>query len=222
MVLPRQSFAALVFASSVVVIACGGSDSGGSGGSFAGASGASAGGKSGAKGGSDGEGEAGAGGKSDGKGGGTAQECVSDVPCSNDVQCSSLPGYACNTKSTPKMCQRLSCGEEVPCSNDDYCTKGRVCRTIDHADGLKCYGEDVTPEECVTSCLTAPINDDAGCPQPIKYCNRLCAKLPEVCKGEGGFRHVVEIYSCTNDPFPQVQVGSRCNDGSSENRTVAY
>ena len=42
------------------------------------------------------------------------------------------------------------------------------------------------------------------------------------CKGEGGFRHVAEIYSCTNDPFPQVQVGSRCNDGSSENRTVAY
>ena len=133
-----------------------------------------------------------------------------------------MPGYACNRELSPKLCQRLSCGEEVPCSNDDYCTEGRICRAIDHANGRKCYPKEVTAEECVTSCLTAPIENDSECPAPIKYCNRLCAKLPELCDDEEGFRYVIEIYSCTTNPLPQVQVGSRCNSGSSENRTVSY
>lgn len=149
--------------------------------------------------------------------------CVSDVPCVSELQCATLAGYSCNTAVSPKVCQRLNCGTNVACSRDEFCTQGRICRTIDHADGKRCWSSQVTAEECRTSCLTAPnLSDCNRSGDQEAICAELCGRMTELCPQDEGFVDVISIPRCQHSSqYVSVDVHMSCRSGSSSTHSIA-
>lgn len=142
--------------------------------------------------------------------------CISDTPCASDLQCTTLAGFACNDELPTPMCQRLSCGADVPCDGrDEFCAPDRVCRLVDHADGLSCLPETLGPQDCLGSCNTAPVESPGSCyGDPHAGCAAFCAK-PNLCDDDGGLKYVESIYGCDDQgSFYSVDIGIRCMGGS--------
>jgi len=151
---------------------------------------------------------------------GNAAACTSDIPCSSDLQCVTLAGYACNRALSPPTCQRLSCGVTEACDRDEFCAPGRVCRVIDHAQGERCWPEVVTPDECLTSCMTAP--PEPGCPEPSSICSNVCSDLNALCRDNGGLKFVEEISRCEFVPIHSADVILRCRDGHTSTHSFSF
>ena len=56
------------------------------------------------------------------------QECLTDVPCVDPIDCAGEPGTRCNLAMDEPMCQEIRCGTVgSQCSEDALCASGLEC-----------------------------------------------------------------------------------------------
>lgn len=117
------------------------------------------------------------------------------VPCSSDLQCTSLPGYACNDGYQPPICALLNSSTEgSPCdtvTGNELGTEGarfcrdRLCRHTSAARWT-CHAAPLTAQECLDGC-----RDTAARLQcPGVDCMAKCAKAQRACATRGGLSSV--------------------------------
>lgn len=127
--------------------------------------------------------------------GGSGSSCVSDVPCTTDLQCLSLEGHVCqkdeisNAHLDAPVCVKLRCAEAgQPCTADTHCTVGNVCRKLDHEGQRVCDSEEFSVADCLRSCAASTRTwleyegwDDRCGPVFDAGCQAICNNQGQVC-----------------------------------------
>ena len=114
-------------------------------------------------------------------GGQGAKACITEVPCTTDLQCVGLPGTSCNTALVGPRCGREQCAPiAAPCSSHGLCATGLLC-----VDGTCRDARASAVDLCLAECEKATFSqfgnsNSSPCTAADKAagCSRVCAGFP--------------------------------------------